>query len=204
MNNIITQEEKDRIDTFCSEYRIRNYIINADGSIDVDGDVDIQSKGLLSIHLNFNTVSGDFNCAFNKLISLEGAPNNVGGDFHCGWNQITSLEGCPKVVGVDFNCRDNKLKSLKGCPIEVDDFNCVNNKLTSLVYCPVEVRGEFWCYDNPGLPSVFLESLCPRFGLTQEEQHIFLKYQSYYDVWTPEFNIDGFNELISEIKDGLR
>jgi hypothetical protein len=26
----------------------------------------------------------------------------------------------------------------------------------------------------------------------------------YYDVWTPEFNEDGMNDLIAEIKDGLK
>jgi hypothetical protein len=30
------------------------------------------------------------------------------------------------------------------------------------------------------------------------------KYQKYYDVWLPSFNIDGFNELIAEIMDGLK
>jgi hypothetical protein len=39
---------------------------------------------------------------------------------------------------------------------------------------------------------------------TMEKHMTFVKYQSYYDVWLPMFNIDGFNELVAEINDGLK
>ena len=32
------------IDSICRKYNIRNYIINSDGSIDVDGDVNLYNK----------------------------------------------------------------------------------------------------------------------------------------------------------------
>jgi hypothetical protein len=44
--------------------------------------------------------------------------------------------------------------------------------------------------------------------ITHEEKdridQVCRKYQYYFNVWTPEFNLDGFNELVDEIRDGLR
>ena len=83
---------------------------NADGTIDVEGDVklDLNLKELPD--LNINKVNGDFNCAYNKLTSLEGCPNIVNGKFDCNNNKLTSLEGCPKEVNGYFWCRVNKKK----------------------------------------------------------------------------------------------
>jgi hypothetical protein len=71
----------------CKKYDIENYTINTDGSIDVDGDVSLSGKGLKSIPLKFNKVSGYFKCY---------------------GNQLCNLEGCPKVVGDSFTCYNNK------------------------------------------------------------------------------------------------
>jgi hypothetical protein len=91
------------------------------------------------------------------------------------------------------------LTTLEGCPKEVGDFLCKNNQLTSLEFCPTEIGGDFSCRDNK-FPKDFDDSFK---RLSYYERYIFAKYQSYYDVWTPEFNIDGFNELVAEIRDGL-
>jgi hypothetical protein len=132
MNNLITQEEKNKIDALCKQYRIRNYTINSDGSIDVAGDVLLNGLDLKKIPLNFNKVHADFNCYHNYLTSLEGCPVEVGGDFKCAENNLTSLEHCPKEVGGNFNCNFNSLTSLKGCPTTIGgDFDCYRNKLSS-------------------------------------------------------------------------
>jgi hypothetical protein len=158
------------IDSICKEYGIKNYVVNEDGLVDVEGDVDISESGIKKIPLKFGKVSGNFNCNYNNLTNLEGAPSEVGGHFICHDNKLTSLEGCPIEVGGDFNCYDNKLTSLEGCPKEVGgnficsqnnlislegapsrvsgDFTCSFNKLTSLEGCPREVVGEFSCYWN--------------------------------------------------------
>ena len=107
------------------------YTINDDGSIDVEGDVDLSHEKLTKIPFNFGKVSGDFFCYNNQLTTLEGAPNTVGGDFFCYDNQLTSLEGAPNNVGGGFYCSNNQLISLEGAP---------NN-----------VGGGFDCYDNPNL-----------------------------------------------------
>lgn len=84
-----------RIKKLCEKYDIRNYSINQDELIDVDGDVNLRKKDLKKIPLTFNKVFGSFDCSGNKL---------------------TSLKGCPKIVGKNsynfkgFNCSDNLLR----------------------------------------------------------------------------------------------
>ena len=107
------------------------YTINDDGSIDVDGEVDLRRKKLTKIPFNFGKVSGNFFCGNNQLTSLEGAPNTVGGYFECSNNQLTSLDGAPNTVGGSFYCYGNKLTSLEGAPNTVG--------------------GNFYCYNNPNL-----------------------------------------------------
>jgi hypothetical protein len=220
MNNIITQEEKNKIDALCKEYYIENYTINADGSIDVDGDVDIRNHGLKTLPLKFGKVTGEFDCSANILSSLVGCPREVGGDFFCNSNQLTSLIGCPDKVGGDFYCNGNKLTSLEACPTVGGSFLCYTNELTSLEHSPSEVGGRFYCSNNKltsleGCPTVggdfncndnkFPDTFYYSFmDLSHYDQLIFIKYQHYFNVWTPDFNIDGMNELIGEIKDGLK
>jgi hypothetical protein len=117
------------------------------------------------------------------LTSLEYSPISVGGDFDCSYNELSSLGYYTKKVGGNFYCYANRLTSLEHFLTEVGGgFYSSSNKL------PDEITTVF---DEDGI-------------LSLEEQLIFLKYQGYYNVWTPEFNLDGFNELVDEIRDGLR
>lgn len=59
---------------------------NSDGSIDVDGYVDLSYLNLKTIPLKFNKVSGGFYCYSNQLTSLVGSPNEVG-HFDCSYNE---------------------------------------------------------------------------------------------------------------------
>ena len=116
------------IEAICEKYNIKNYIINEDGSIDVDGNVDLYDKKLKVLPLKFRKVSGYFKCSFNELTSLKGSPQSVGGWFDCNDNQLTSLEGAPQSIGGDFFCCGNQLTSLEGGPQSVGgDFSCVSN-----------------------------------------------------------------------------
>ncbi len=125
------------------------YTINDDGSIDVDGSVNLSSKKLTKIPFKFRNVSGNFYCYNNQLTSLEGSPNNVGGDFYCSDNQLTSLKGAPNTVGGNFHCYYNKLTTLEGAPNTVSgNFYCYYNQLTTLEYAPNTVSGNFYCHDN--------------------------------------------------------
>jgi len=130
----MTNEEIIKI---CEKYEINNYTINSDGSIDVDGNVELllldfalQNQHMLKqLPLKFRNVTGNFWCDNNKLTSLEGCPQSVGGGFDCGFNQLTTLEGCPQSIGRSFYCYNNQLTTLEGGP--------------------QSVGGDFYCQDNP-------------------------------------------------------
>lgn len=137
------------IQWWLKKFKIDNYTINDDMSVDVDGDVDILCLNLKEIPIQFNKVTGRFDCRANCLISLKGCPSYVGGDFNCSGNQIVSLEYCPKVVKKSFYCDGNKLVSLKGCQEVINgNFNCSNNELINLRYCPKMVAESFDCSEN--------------------------------------------------------
>jgi len=121
-----------KIHLICKGYRIKNYIINEDGSIDVNGDVNLIGKRLKRLPLKFRNVSGNFDCSKNRLVSLEGSPEFVGGAFFCNYNNLTSLKGGPKKVYNIFNCSYNNIITFEGAP----DYLKVN-------------RESFMCYSNP-------------------------------------------------------
>ena len=97
------------IPDICKQYNITNYTINDDESIDVNGDVWLDNKGLTELPLTFNKVSGWFSCGSNQLTTLKGSPKWVGLYFICDINKLTSLEFSPDYVGGDFYCRYNYL-----------------------------------------------------------------------------------------------
>ena len=136
------------IHVICKEHFIRNYIINPDGSISVDGDVILINRSLKKIPLVFKEVSGYFYCYRNNLTSLEGCPEKIGGDFDCYRNNLASLEGCPEKVGGNFFCGFNQLTSLKGCP-DARNIYCNNNQITSFEEIPEFWEGELDIFSNP-------------------------------------------------------
>ena len=136
------------IHRICKEHNITGYDINPDGSISVDGDVDLSDRSLKRIPLVFKEVSGDFYCYYNNLTSLEGCPEKVGGNFNCSYNKLTSLEGCPEKVGGNFYCNRNQLTSLEGCP-DARGIYCDNNKITSFEGIPEFWEGHLNISNNP-------------------------------------------------------
>lgn len=147
MKNLISKAEKDRIDLICTEYEIENYKINSDGTIDVNGNVDLSgySLDIRIFPIRFGEVRGSFDCSYTELRSLEGAPHTVDGDFNCSSSYLTSLLGSPKHVGGNFYCRANSLTTLEHGPIKVNrGYYCDDNdSLTSLIGSPKFVGGSF-------------------------------------------------------------
>ena len=134
----------------CKKYKITNYTINPDGSIDVDGSVYLNNKGLTKLPLKFNKVIGTFEIFNNQLTSLEGSPKEVSGTFDCFNNQLTSLIGGPERVDGGFKCTYNKLTSLKGSPERVGGyFKSSYNKISSLEGSPIIINGYLELIDNP-------------------------------------------------------
>ena len=119
----MTKEEIHRI---CKEYDIKNYTINPDGSIDVDGDVELGALNLNKIPLKFNNVSGYFNISYNNITSLEGCPKEVGDSVHCSYNKISTFEYFPNKINHEILIKDNPLESLVGFNEDYDKLSCDN------------------------------------------------------------------------------
>ena len=114
----------------CKQYNISNYVVNSDGTIDIDVDyVDLSYQNLTKLPIKFNKVNGYFDCSNNRLTSLEGSPKEINGDFNCCNNYLTSFEFAPKIIRGYFNCQYNNIKSFE--------------------YFPSFVKSYFWCDDNP-------------------------------------------------------
>ncbi len=132
------------IQDICKLYNIINYTVNDDGSIDVDGEVELSWFELTELPLNFNRVTGYFNCSNNKLTTLKGSPKWIDGSFNCYNNILTSLEGSPKYITLGVDCSGNRLTSLRFGPEKIGkDFLTYNNKLTDN-YCDTEIGGDFY------------------------------------------------------------
>lgn len=132
----------------CEKYKITNYDINEDNTIDVFGNVDLWDKRLNKIPLNFNMVTGNFSCSYNNLTSLKGCPKWVGGDFSCHYNKLLDIDCGIQIVDGNFYCQNNKLTTLKGSPKSVGSFYCYNNKLTDLKGCVKYIQSYFDCRYN--------------------------------------------------------
>ena len=143
---------------WAEHYELENFHINRNGTVDVDGDVDIHYDRSISIRklpIQFGYVAGDFDASFSRLVSLAGSPREVGGNFICTWNDLTSLDGSPHEVGRVFDCSHNQLTSIDGCAQVVGtEFLCCDNVLSSLHGAPAKIGSVFWCRFNPQLQNI--------------------------------------------------
>jgi len=131
----------------CEKYGIKNYTINDDLSIDVDGGVILENFFIEYLPLRFDYVSGGFNCSDNMLVSLKGCPQTVGGYFNCSNNNLLSLEGCPQTVGENFYCYRNELKDLEHFPEVNGTINIEKNTVYLLVYTFIKNADSFLIED---------------------------------------------------------
>ena len=160
---------KSEIDKICRIYDIRNYTINTDGSIDVNGDdtllyggVGLGLMDLKKLPLKFNKVDGWFNCNFNMMKSLEGSPIEVNGDFNCVGNELTSFKFAPRIIRGDFYCSSNYIKTFEYFPSFVKEwFYCNDNPIYEVWYLfhdtsKIELLNDFDIFrdedtNNPGI-----------------------------------------------------
>ena len=100
------------IEVWCDEMKIKNYTINSQGEIDVNGNVWLDGKDFKELPYKFGRVTGYFTLPRCKnLISLKNCPNEVGEYFSCYYcPKLDSLKGCPKKVNEYFNCGNCKRK----------------------------------------------------------------------------------------------
>ncbi len=160
-----------------------------------------------------------FNCSENQLTSLEHMPVKVW-NLMCRKNKLATMEYCAKEIENVLDCSKNELISLKGVPSEMNQFKCSENQLTSLEYGPVSVADVFdisynklenflHAPKNIGFECLMMDTGLPwEFDafrkLSPEQKNVFLKYQEYHDIWTPDLNQENLYDFIKEIRDGLR
>ena len=134
----------------CEKYKIKNYTINPDGSIDVDGGVNLYDMNLTELPLKFNMVSGHFIISHNRITSLDGCPREVGGDFYCYNNNLVTLKGGPEFVDGCYRCSENKLESLKYSPLGIErSLFCEGNNIKTLEGFPMIIKGSLNLRNNP-------------------------------------------------------
>ena len=136
-----------KIEEWLKKYKIKNYTINSDFTIDVNGDVDLEkyTDKELPEYIQFNYVK-TFYISHSNIISLRGCPKECKEDFRCSdCEKLISLEGAPEKCE-EFDCMGcTNLTSLEGAPEKCDGFYCqLCKNLTSLEGAPKECK-EFCC-----------------------------------------------------------
>jgi hypothetical protein len=125
-------QSESEVAKICQKYGIKNWSINSDGLVDVNGNVNLNNQGLTEIPLKFGKVTGDFNCNYNQLTTLKGCPNTVGGWFDCIDNKLTSLEFCPRSVGRHFYCQWNNIREFTPLKYIGNNFYCGFNPIWNI------------------------------------------------------------------------
>ena len=208
-------ESNNNIDSICEQYGIKNYTINQDGSIDVDGSVHLNYKKLKKIPIKFKNVSGGFYCYNNDLKSLENSPEYVGNDFVCSDNKLKSLQFCPNTIIGDFDCSNNNLELLDYSPKYIGgNFICIYNKLKTLDGFPKKINGgaSFKYNEIKSLKPLsnsfinksilFLDNPLPE-EIIQNAKIIkkIIKWQDDYLIWNKDgsLNKENFQELLDSL-----
>lgn len=152
-------KNKNDILNWLNFYKISNYIIHPDMSVDVNDNVDISNKNLDFIPVNFNRIEGFFNCSHNNF---------------------SDLSSGPKIVIKTLACRFNKIKSLSNCHVQVGwAMDCEHNELTSLDAKGITINGNLYLTHNP-LTSFESLNMDLKGSLVFSNSYKLLDYQNYY------------------------
>jgi len=103
--------KREMIEKWLNKYDIKNYTINDDHTIYVEGDVRLSDIpfGKFPDYIQFGDVIGSFRCYRCNLTTLKGCPTYVADNFDCEENNLTTLKYAPKHVNGSFYCRYNYL-----------------------------------------------------------------------------------------------
>lgn len=139
-------------------FNIKNYIINEDLTVTVNGSVNLSNKKIKQLPIQFKEVTDEFIISHNPLTTLKGSPlkTNL---FDCSFcaltdlvyspleigekglvacnNNLSHLTGISQKIFSKINVNNNHLTSLKGLSSNnLELLNVANNQLTSLEGCP--------------------------------------------------------------------
>lgn len=186
-----TFNEYNQVKEWLDTMGIKNYTINDDLTVDVNGEVNLNAtkskgNGLTEIPIQFGEIKGNFYIANNRLTSLVGSPRKIHGILNIVGNELTDLKDGPQYVGGRFYCAFNRLTSLEGCPEYVGgSFRCEENMITTLKYVPKYLNSGIVFHDNPLPREVII------FCYSSNDSKILFQYQNDYGIW----NSDGsFNK----------
>jgi hypothetical protein len=156
LNEVV--DRKVKIESVLRKYKIENYTINDDLTVDVNGKVEFSGNTFATLPIKFNVVNGDFKLTdCKKLTSLKGCPHHVGGTFWFKNNRIIrTLEDGPTTVDGNYVVGNSLIKDLRGSPKHIQQNYGITECLflKSLNGCPETVGGVFSIYRAYGLPSI--------------------------------------------------
>ena len=119
-----------QIEFILNGWNIKDYTINEDGSVDVNGDVDLSFENLDYLPIRFRKINGFFVVNDNNLTSVENFPTYVECYMDISHNKLTDLTELKTIIGEDLNINHNLLKS-----------NYTNADIKGALYTNIEEDG---------------------------------------------------------------
>lgn len=131
--------DKEDIKYWLESKNIKNFTINNDLTVDVNGNVELSNRYRVynkeHLPIQFGKVTGNFDISNNNLVSLEGSPFEVGGNFNCSNNEdLKSLDYIPSKISGKLSVYSyiNSIEDLKVYEIIVDsEYTEYSNTLKS-------------------------------------------------------------------------
>lgn len=157
-------QNKQEIQDWLDKYKISDYTINDDLTVDVNSDVNLFYKSINSFPIQFGVVKGDFMCSKNQLTSLKGCPREIHGNFDCSYNKLHNLEYCPNIINKDFKFQ--------------------GNGTTTLEYLPEIVNGELVCGKNPikNIKPILNSDINSFSHFSHKEEDCIPGYEDFYEI----------------------
>lgn len=138
---LLLKNKKDIVN-WLNFYKISNYIIHPDMSVDVNDNVDISNKNLDFIPVKFNRITGFFDCSHNNFSDLSSGPKIVMRTLACRFNKIKSLSNYDVQIGWALDCEHNELTSLDAENITINgNLYLTHNPLTSFESLSMDLKG---------------------------------------------------------------
>ena len=133
------------IANWLTTHGVSSYTINSDGSVDVNGDLDLAGCRYNKLPVKFNKVTGDIHITKSSLKTLEGLPKVIEGDFELYGVDLDNLANGPSLVKGSLNLEQAKIGSWTGSSIrEVGgNLNLSSCKSSELKGMPDKVGGDF-------------------------------------------------------------
>lgn len=177
--------------------------VNADGIVDVDGDVSVINADLLDgqepkgdLKVKFGKVTGSFSLANFGLSTLKGAPFWVGKNVNFSRNKLLkSFKGGPKKIGGWLGMSDCSLETFEDFPQNIyGSLYLSNNNLTAFGNDLITVYGEIYIEQNPfktldGIENQLAFSIIPIRG--QAAASLYLGVDAYPSGVLSILNISG-------------